>query len=87
MHKDEDSLFGSYFIIWSNGSDMIRFTWNGKEGACYVEASNQLPFTSESVWRTIYSVAVNEFKLASDHYLLAITEELINNLGKSGLIT
>lgn len=61
--RENDRVFDSKFIVWSNNKDLIRFTWDGKENVFLIEVSNDLPISPLTMWT---GLCVESFDPTSD---------------------
>lgn len=77
--KNNDPLYGSRYITWSNNTDVLRLTWDGKETVFIVETTNELPVSVLTKWTTI---SVTSFNPAFDNseYIYMIVEQVLHSL-------
>ena len=77
--RENDPLYDSRFVIWSNNMDLIRFTWDGKESVFLVEVSNDLPISPLTSWT---SLTIMPFQPDSDTrlYIYNTAQKIVSSL-------
>jgi hypothetical protein len=77
--QHDDQLFHSCYMIWSNNTEALRLTWDGKEQWFALEVTEELPLKVLSTWSTIIIVPF-ETKNKKTVYLESIVHAIVNSL-------
>lgn len=77
--EENDRLFGSRYVIWSNNADAVRFTWDGKENVFLVEVTDNLPISSSAEWTSIGITTFNPL-YENDTYISKVVEKVITSM-------
>jgi hypothetical protein len=74
-----DQLFHSRYIIWSNNTEALRLTWDGKEQWFALEVTQELPLNALSAWSAIIIVPF-ETQNKTSAYLEEIVHRIVGSL-------
>ena len=79
--KENDHLYNSRVIIWSDNSDLIRFTWDGKENIFLVEVSEDLPIRPLTAWSSLSITPFEPYRHPDPgQYIFTTAEKIVNSL-------
>jgi hypothetical protein len=78
--QNDDMVFGSCYTIWSNDQDILRLTWDGKEGWFTLEES-LLPISGANHWLEIIITPFDPYKHDMAHAKI-IMQDIMDSLGE-----
>lgn len=76
--QNDDPVFGSCYIIWSNNEDALRLTWDGKE-CWFLLEETLLPISAVTPWAEIIVVPFDTEK-PDPVYAHNIIQDIMNSL-------
>ena len=80
VHEEHhDAVFDSRYIIWSNNSEALRLTWDGKENWFILEITEDLPIRTLTHWDEIVLTPFNAQK-CSETDINAVTASFLDSL-------
>lgn len=79
IEHNDDKVFYSRFVIWSNNEDALRLIWDGKENWFVLEVADVLPLSSATAWGDIIIVPFDHTKY-DVNYADEVTRQLLDSL-------
>lgn len=76
--QNDDMVYGSCYIIWSNNEDALRLTWDGKE-SWFILEETILPLSPTDLWTEII-LAPFDTDMPDPVYAKAIIRDILESL-------